>query len=433
MIPPEINSGRMYSGPGAGPLLAAAEAWDVLAAELGFAATGYGSTLTELTGGPWRGPTSVAMTSAVTPYIDWLTTTSAQAEESANHARAAVAAYEAAFAMTVPPPVVAANRVLLAALVATNFFGQNTPAIMATEALYLEMWAQDAAAMYNYAGASALANQVTPFVAPPQTTDPDASGSQSAAVTNAAAAPAGQAATVAQNAIASVPSTTAQATASGASVSTATTTPTTLFAWLETMIYNAYSQFPTGGLGVGLTPGNLVTFVKQTLQAYFATGVSNFGLSMGQQLTFGQGTTAGSGGAYYATPEFAALTRGAGISAGVGQGRSIGGRLSVPGGWASEPTEAEIHPYGAKVAAFHGLELEADHEISELGGNPLKPVAAGHAPGAASAAVNGSTVTPPSNGVLGGVPMGGNPASRGGFDVRYGFRHAVIPRPPSAG
>lgn len=33
-LPPEINSGRMYAGPGSGPLLAAAAAWDALAAEL---------------------------------------------------------------------------------------------------------------------------------------------------------------------------------------------------------------------------------------------------------------------------------------------------------------------------------------------------------------------------------------------------------------
>ena len=163
LLPPEVNSGRMYSGPGPGPLLAASEAWDSLAAELGFAASGYGSALAELTSNAWVGPTSVAMMSAVTPYIDWLTSTGAQAEETANHARAAVAAYEAAFAMTVPPPVIAANRALLAALVATNFFGQNTPAIMMTEALYAEMWAQDAAAMYGYAGASLVALQVTPF------------------------------------------------------------------------------------------------------------------------------------------------------------------------------------------------------------------------------------------------------------------------------
>src|SRR5271156_5375346 len=156
----------MYSGPGPGPLLAAAEAWDGLAAELGFASTGYGSTIAELTGGPWIGATSLTMLAAVAPYVNWLSTTGAQAEETANQARAAVAAYEAAFAMTVPPPAIAANRALLAAFVATNFLGQNTPAIMMTEALYAEMWAQDAAAMYGYAGASQVAMQVTPFVEP---------------------------------------------------------------------------------------------------------------------------------------------------------------------------------------------------------------------------------------------------------------------------
>src|ERR1700719_5006337 len=168
----------MYSGPGPGPLLAASEAWDGLAAELGFAASGYGSALAELTSNAWVGPTSVAMMSAITPYIDWLTSTGAQAEETAHHARAAVAAYEAAFAMTVPPPVIAANRALLMALIATNFFGQNTPAIMATEALYVEMWAQDAAAMYSYAGAAAAAATVTPFATPPQTANQDAASNQ---------------------------------------------------------------------------------------------------------------------------------------------------------------------------------------------------------------------------------------------------------------
>ena len=34
LLPPEINSGRIYSGPGSAPLLAAAAAWSGLAADL---------------------------------------------------------------------------------------------------------------------------------------------------------------------------------------------------------------------------------------------------------------------------------------------------------------------------------------------------------------------------------------------------------------
>ena len=55
-------------------------------------------------------------------------------------------------------------------MVATNILGQNTPAIATTEAHYAEMWAQDAAAMYGYAGSSAAASTLTPFAAPPATT-----------------------------------------------------------------------------------------------------------------------------------------------------------------------------------------------------------------------------------------------------------------------
>ncbi|MGF2944221.1 PPE family protein, partial [Mycobacterium sp. Lab-001] len=180
-IPPEINSGRMYMGPGSAPMMAAASAWDGLAAELGAAATGYGSVTTELTGGPWVGPASASMMSAAAPYVMWLSAAAARAEETANQARAAAGAYETAFAMTVPPPVIAANRSLLLTLIATNFFGQNTPAIAATEAQYLEMWAQDAAAMYGYLASSLTASQLVPFDSPPQTSNPNAGAEQAMA------------------------------------------------------------------------------------------------------------------------------------------------------------------------------------------------------------------------------------------------------------
>src|SRR5581483_5919396 len=171
-FPPEVNSGRMYAGPGAGSMLAAAGAWDALAAELQTTAAAAGSVVTGLTDVSWQGPASTSMAAAVAPYLTWMSATAAQLEQVANQARSAAAAYEAAFAMTVPPHLVAANRAQLMALIATNFLGQNTAAIMATEALYGEMWAQDAAAMYAYAASSAVASRLTPFTTPKSSTNP---------------------------------------------------------------------------------------------------------------------------------------------------------------------------------------------------------------------------------------------------------------------
>ena len=417
LLPPEVNSGRMYSGPGPGPLLAAAEAWDSLAAELGIASAGYGSTLSELTSGSWTGPTSSAMMAAVTPYVDWLSTTAAQAEQTANQARAAVAAYEAAFAMTVPPPAIAANRALLLALVATNFFGQNTAAIMATEALYVEMWAQDAAAMYGYLAASAAAAVVTPFVAPAQTANQDGVNNQADAVAKAAATPASQAATVAQNAAAAAPTTSAQTTTATSTTATSGVTsaavpavPTTFAQWVETLIYNTYTQFGQGGWGLGLSSGNLNS-MRQILQAYFAVGLGNFGYGLGQQtITPAQamgleqglglmpqipgaavlppiGGTAGVSGAPFTASS---------VTAQMGEASTLG-RLSVPAGWqGATPTE-----------------MEETRLVSAA-----RPVA------------------PQANGMLNGVPMAGNAGlgRRGaGYTVKYGFRYAVMPRPPAGG
>ncbi|KAE9894166.1 PPE domain-containing protein, partial [Enterobacteriaceae bacterium TzEc051] len=137
---------------------------------------------------PWMGPSSITMAAAVAPYVAWISVTAGQAEQAGAQAKIAAGVYETAFAATVPPPVIEANRALLMSLVATNIFGQNTPAIAATEAHYAEMWAQDAAAMYGYAGSSATASQLAPFSEPPQTTNPSATAAQSAVVAQAAGA-----------------------------------------------------------------------------------------------------------------------------------------------------------------------------------------------------------------------------------------------------
>lgn len=165
-LPPEVNSGRMYSGPGSGSMLAAAASWDALAAELDSTAQVCRPVLATLTALHWHGPASAAMAAAAAPYLSWLRITAEQARQTAMQARAAAAAYELAHAMTVPPPAVTANRVELVSLITTNFFGQNTAAIAATEAQYAEYWAQDAAAMSGYAAGSAAASELSPFTSP---------------------------------------------------------------------------------------------------------------------------------------------------------------------------------------------------------------------------------------------------------------------------
>jgi PPE-repeat protein len=185
VFPPEINSSLMYSGAGSGPLMAAASAWSELAADLESTAAAYQSVLAQLTGSTWLGPSSVRMAAATAPYVDWLATTAGQAAQTSAQAQFAAAAYEGAFTSTVPPAVIAANRALLAALVATNFLGQNTPAIMATEALYMEMWFQDGLTMDTYAMTSQQA-VVLPQQTPAPSTSDGGTSANAAAATQAA-------------------------------------------------------------------------------------------------------------------------------------------------------------------------------------------------------------------------------------------------------
>ncbi|MEZ0352965.1 PPE family protein [Mycobacterium sp. pR1184] len=186
LLPPEINSGLMYAGPGSGPMLAAAASWDAVAAQLESAAAGCSSEISGLTG-HWLGPSAMRMAAAGTRQVVWLQASAAQAAQTAVQAYTAAAAYEVAYAMTVPPPVIAANRAQLLVLVATNFFGQNTPAIAATEAQYMQMWIQDATAMYTYAADSETASTLESFNEPQQTTNENGQADQANAVARTAA------------------------------------------------------------------------------------------------------------------------------------------------------------------------------------------------------------------------------------------------------
>ena len=328
-LPPEVNSGRMYAGAGVGPLVSAAAAWDALAAELGSAADSYRTIVSELTDGPWAGPSSSAMAAAVAPYVSWMNTTAAQAQQTAGQLGSAVAAYEAAFAATVPPPQIEVNRALLASLVATNILGQNTPAIAATEAQYSEMWAQDAAAMYGYAGASAAATRLMPFAAPQQTTDPDGTTVQAASVNQAVQSAAGPGTQSALN-----------------------TVPNMLQNISAGPLVNSSNLDP--GLGSLLSPSSGPTGLNE-----FTQNVGNWALVISGPLFTASGITPLLGGLYGLAMPTAAAVAGdvsppgaglgslvnspvsgslgnAGVSAGLGESATVG-KLSVPQAWADSP------------------------------------------------------------------------------------------------
>ncbi|MEZ0365419.1 PPE family protein [Mycobacterium sp. pUA109] len=268
-LPPEVNSGRMYSGSGAGSMMAAAAAWDGLAGQLDSVSRTYSSVISGLQGENWSGGASEAMVAAAAPYVAWATSTGAQAEEAARRARAAAAAYEAAFAATVPPKLVTANRTQLANLVATDFLGQNTSAIAATEAAYAEMWAQDAAAMYGYAASSAAATRLTPFSQPSQTTNPAGQSGQGAAVAQAVGtSAAGHSQTTLSQLMSAVPQQ-LQALAAGGTTSSAATSSASSSS-VSTSLLTAFSDFNTLTSPVNLGAGLSRTYTSAGSMGYAA-------------------------------------------------------------------------------------------------------------------------------------------------------------------
>ncbi|MEE3063747.1 MAG: PPE family protein [Actinomycetota bacterium] len=179
--PPELISGLLYAGPGSGSLLAAAAAWEALAAELHSTAASYAAVISDLVDESWAGPSSEAMAAAAAPYVTWMSTTAAQAEEAASRALAAARAYEAALAAAVPLGLIIENRVELEELLATNVLGQNNGEIAANQAEYAQMWAQDVEVMFSYASASESAGELTAFSEAPQTTAATAQAATAAA------------------------------------------------------------------------------------------------------------------------------------------------------------------------------------------------------------------------------------------------------------
>jgi PPE-repeat protein len=411
-LPPETNSARMYAGPGSGPMMAAAAAWDALAAELGSAAATYGSVVSGLTSEEWLGPASATMAASVSPYVEWMYITAGLTKQAAAQAKAAAAAYEAAFAGTVPPQLVATNRTQLASLVATNVLGQNTPAIAATEAHYGQMWAQDAAAMYGYAGNSAAASKVKSFGDAPETTNPAGQASQAAASTNAEASSMSQlnsAIPQTLNGLASPAQSTPSSPDLGEIIGPLFGTDDGSGLSLNSQLWNTIAStgfMDPGGTAEGLSGLATLGFLARSMEAGPAalmgagTGAPGSTLASSAVGGLGAGAPAGMAGVGASASTGVAGVGGAPVSATLAHSGSVGG-LSVPQSWAgAAPGPSTV-------------------------GTPL----------------TGTTMTAAPQG---GVPQGGSPGMPGmpmsglgnGFGnavPKYGFRPTMIARPPAAG
>ena len=381
-LPPEINSARMYAGPGPESILAAAAAWDTLAAELQSGASSYGSLISELAS-EWQGPSSALMEDAAAPYVSWLTAAAGQAEQTAAQARAAASAYQVALTSMVPLPEIAANRTQLAALTATNVFGQNTPAIAANWAHYFEMWAQDAAAMYGYAGSSAAASRVTPFTAPPSTTNPSGAAGQSAAVAQAAGSSTGTGVQSALSQLISTISTTLQSLASPSSAGSSTTalptsglsgilgdllggsSGTNFLGTTGQSLFTSYATLP-GFFGMFMAQGALAPLMGIGIQQALSPAAAGAGAAAGAEGALGSayaaGAAAAEGGLRSALAGGLGGSGGLGGLAGLGQAASVGG-LSVPAtwGWAATAPAALLGsaPLGMLAPAAAGADVGA--------------------------------------------------------------------------
>jgi PPE-repeat protein len=292
--------------------------------------------------------------------------------------------------------------------------------------MYAEMWAQDASAMYGYAGSSAAAATVTPFSSPPQTTNPTAAASQAGAVSQATgtSASTGVQSTLSQ-VVSTVPSTLQQLASplSAASVNpfapgsnTATTGIAGFLNLLSGQSQSAFGSFLTSGFSNGILSGNWLNpaSISPAVTSAFAdigflavAGQGFGGLNPGLLTGATAPSAMSAAGLAHAGSAIGSLGSpnlgGSAVSAGMGRATLVG-TMSVPHSWA--PAAPATSPALTASQAEGWYMPPGVEEASATQGTPGMP----------------------------GMPMAGGTARGWGFAApRYGFKPTVIARPPAAG
>lgn len=346
--PPEVISGEIYAGAGAGPLTAAATALHSLASELETTATGWTNQIATWTAANgWTGTGAAAATAAAETYISWLNTTATEVTTAATQAAASAAAFTTAYGSVVSPALIATNRAAYAAALAAMPFSATTVATL--EAQYETYWAQDVAAMGVYQSTS-LANSALPALVGPDGSVNGISTASDTAGTAAAADPASSTLSDLFNAYDGFVGTPAVSNAINGAVNTTAW-------WIGNTIPTAVSL----GHTLGGVPSIAVSDVAPADGAGITEGlmvgsVSGGGMGMG-----GAGTLAG-----------------AASSASVGEAQMIG-KLSVPPGWSAAATPATL---ASSTAPLEGSGWTAAAEAEPVTAMPGMPGAAAAAKGA---------------------------------------------------
>lgn len=383
--PPELIAALIKAGAGAAPMMSAATSWQDLAAELEQAAAAYQSVISEL-GSTWHGPSSTSMAGAAGQYIEWLQQTAAAAQQAGIQALSSAVAYETASNTIVPLPVIEANRAELQTLIATNFLGVNTPAILATEAAYAAMWATNSAAMYAYSAASGAASELMPMSPAPQNTNPGGS------LTQAAAAPAGSTQSGLNSLIGQLQGSINQLSSSAAGTS-ATSPASGLLGGIDSFlgntvvadginnsVYSAAWWFPM----MATTIPSLAHTLANAPAAATAAADATTPAALGAGLATGSAGPIGGVGS---------LGGNTGVLASMGQSSTVGG-MAVPGGW------AQATPDVGETVTLTGSSWASEPEMGGV------------------------------NAVPAGIPAAAS-AGRGGYGFggpRYGVKPTVMPK-----